>query len=992
MPQRRAHRWWMIFIGGVLSFVLNSDVAFLVRGATAGNGGSDWDALYRKRLDWWSLQPLSRGPLPEVADTVRVRNDVDRFVLAGLERRGLTLRPEADRLTLARRLCFALTGLPPSVEAVKTFATDASPEAYERLVGNLLASPQFGEHWARHWMDIVHYADTHGYEWDVPAKNAWRYRDYLVRAFNRDVPIRRLLLEQIAGDLLDPRVDPATGINESLVGPMALRLGERRHGDNAAAEGVTQEAIANVVDTVGKAFLGTTLACAQCHDHKLDAVGQRDFYALAGVFMSTRWHPRCIDAVDPNEATLAELRRIKSDIRSAVASEWSKSSSGLAKRIRAMPIPTNAAVGEAIPTTLNAFWQRSQTNPPSAEQFLREHERRVAANRTNLHVLADLTQEGDGSGWRWEGFGMKHGLVRDGECVVASVPGQAIESLLPAGRWSHVWSKRLAGAVRSPLFDPATITHFSVGHAAGMHAAESMIVDHAFHCERMRFLNQPRHGWLTLAAGNFDTLEGGIDRVPRRVYVEFVTKSLNNYFPPRTGYGGVTEADADDERSWFGVTRVYAHPQGKPPLDELGRFVPLFVRGADQQTGDWADRLANLVSGAVERWARDAADAECVALLNDALASGWLPNDTGAWPDIARLVDAYHAVERRLQPDQTVGSVSDWSEARNERMGIRGSYTDLGEEVPRGVPRLLGDRSVPAGSPSCGRLELALQIAGDANPLTARVFVNRVWLYLFGDGLVRTPDDFGHLGERPAQPELLDHLAARFVAEGWSLKRLITVLVSSATWRQDGRATAAALEVDPENRLWHHLPMRRLEAESIRDALLTVSGRLDPRLGGLPLDPPRVATDAAKRLFSGPLDGDGRRSLYTKMTLMEPPRFLALFNQPIPKLTTGRRDMTSVPDQALALMNDPFVVAMARHWAERVVTDGSDSPAHRIERMFSRAFSRSPRPEEVARIEALAARSARMRGVDSSALLACEPVWQDVAHALFNLKEFIHVQ
>ena len=256
---------------------------------------------------------------------------------------------------------------------------------------------------------------------------------------------------------------------------------------------------------------------------------------------------------------------------------------------------------------------------------------------------------------------------------------------------------------------------------------------------------------------------------------------------------------------------------------------------------------------------------------------------------------------------------------------------------------------------------------------------------------MRTPDDFGHLGEAPSHPQLLDYLAARFIEEGWSLKRLVSLLVSSATWRQDSRPSEMALNADAENRLWHHMPMRRLDAEAIRDSVLAVSGRLDPRLFGPPVNPYRTAQDAAKRLFSGPLDGGGRRSLYVKMTMMEPPRFLALFNQPIPKVTTGRRDKTSVPDQALAMLNDPFIVAMARHWGGRAVHDGAASPEERARAMFAAAFGRPPAADEVDRLVALARRAASLRGGNAETLLACTPAWNDVAHALFNLKEFLYV-
>ncbi|MFM8470554.1 MAG: DUF1549 and DUF1553 domain-containing protein [Limisphaerales bacterium] len=968
-----------------------------VSAATPAGGPEE---LLRQRMEWWSLQPIRSVAVPSLKRAAWCRTEVDRFILARLEKSSLPPAPEADVRALARRLHFALTGLSPKPEDVERFVADKSPQAFTALVDSLLASPHFGERWARHWMDVVHYSDTHGYEWDAPAKHAWRYRDYLVRAFNDDLPFNQLILEQVAGDLLPARVDPRTGLNEALLGPMALRLGERRHGDNAGAEGVTQEAIANIIDTVSKGFLGTTVACAQCHDHKLDAVSQQDFYALAGVFMSTRWGVRCADAVDPNEVVLAELRRHKQALRAELAKQWLNAKASLPAQFAALP--SDEKPSPAFPDSLAGLWRQAllrSTNatvlatawPKLREDFLRERERRVAANQTNLTLIADFTRPGLECGWRWDGFGMKHGLVRDGEPVVTDEGEAALLQLLPAGRWSHAWSQRLAGAVQSPLFGPGAPLTFSVGLAAGRHAARAFIVDQAFHSERLAFLSQPQPAWLTLTAGNFDKLAGGNDTVPRRVYLEVATKSLNNYFPPRTGYGGLKESDVADTRSWFGLTRIYQHAAGKPPQDELGRFAPLFANEAAPESKEQlAARFADVLAAAVARWADDRCDSEDTRLLNEAIAAKWLPN-AATNVALAPLVAAYRAAEKRLQPDRTIGSATEWNEGRDERLSVRGSYTDFADAVPRGNIRLLGGVATREVASASGRLELARSIASDANPLTARVLVNRVWLHLFGEGLVRTPDDFGHLGEKPVHPELLDYLAARFVAEGWSLKKLVKLMVTSATWRQASTTSAAALTKDAENRLWHHFPQQRLDAESIRDALLAVSGRLDPALGGEPIDPYRTAQDAAKRLFSGPLDGNGRRSLYLKMTLMEPPKFLALFNQPMPKLTTGKRDVTNVPDQALALLNDPFVLAMAKHWGDRVVKDGATTPEARAKAMFAAAFGRPPRADELTRLVKLAGRSAELHGVAPEVLLACAPVWQDVAHALFNVKEFIYV-
>jgi len=963
-----------------------------------------WETAFRRRMGHWSLQPIASTALPEIQQGDWVRTDVDRFILERLERQNLKPSPEADRPTLARRLSFALTGLPIDPLLADRFANDSSSTAYEQLVDSLLASPHFGERWARHWMDVVHYSDTHGYEWDVPAKNAWRFRDYLVRAFNADLPYDRLVLEQIAGDLLEPRIHSDSGVNEALIGPMMLRMGERRHGDNSAAEGVTQEAVANMIDTLGKAFLGTTLACAQCHDHKLEAIEQRDYYALAGMLMSTRFSARPIDAVDPNLAILDQMRSIKLAIRKVLARLWldatiPQQSSGAEEALRSFV--AEAPPTESVPTSLAGFWLRSLSSPVTAEQFIHQREQRLVANQQHLRLLADFTSPGQSgslpvAGWRWEGFGMQHGLVRHGEPVIADEGQSVLQHLLPAGRFSHVFSQRLAGSLQSPQMDTLQPITFSVEMVAGKLASASFIVDRALHSERMHFPARPQLAWETYTSGNFDSLEGTTDSAPRQAYFELATKSLNNYFPPRVGYGGVKDTEIHDERSWFGVTHIYQHPPGHPPQDELERFEPLFGELADEP--DWARRLVSLVRMSVERWAEDRCTDEDVRLLNEALQLKMLPNawtsDLAVMSELDRLVSEYRQLEKQLQPDQTVGSAADWFEGQDARIGIRGSYTHLGDVARRGQVRLLSEWIAQSESldsqSSSRRLSWAGQLVDQHNPLTARVYVNRLWHYLFGVGLVRTPDDFGHLGEEPTHPELLDYLALRFVDEGWSTKKLIRLLVSSAVWRQTSTANSEAKQVDPENRLWHHLPLRRLEAEAIRDAMLSISGRLDASMGGPSIEPNRSAEDAQKRLFKGPLDGNGRRSLYLEMTLMEPPRFLALFNQPLPKQTVGRRDVTNVPDQALALLNDPFVIDQARLWSERVMLDDSKTASQRMERMLVAALGRPAKTDDLHRLLRLAEYSQQLRG-GSSELLMDPEVWKDVAHAVFNLKEFIYV-
>ncbi|NBS34187.1 MAG: DUF1549 domain-containing protein, partial [Planctomycetia bacterium] len=359
---------------------------------------------FQRRLNWWSLQPLRHGPAPAVSDSSWPRSVIDQHILARLEAERLNPAPPASRRVLIRRLAFVLTGLPPKPEDVTEFLADERPDAFERLVHRYLASPHFGERWARHWMDLVHYADTHGYEWDIPAKNAWRYRDYLVRAFNADLPYDRFILEQIAGDLILPRTDPVTGVNESLVATMALRMGERWHGDNAAAEPTTAFNLGDSVDTLSKTFLATTVGCARCHDHKLDAIAQADYYRIFGTLMSSRWGVRSIDTTDPNVAVIEELRQLKNRIRQQLAARWLAAPQQLRAKLEA--IEQDEAATDSFPESFDELLRRPVSQAISAAIYAAERQRRIDANAAHLTLLADFTAaDAATNGWRWEGLG-----------------------------------------------------------------------------------------------------------------------------------------------------------------------------------------------------------------------------------------------------------------------------------------------------------------------------------------------------------------------------------------------------------------------------------------------------------------------------------------------------------------------------------------------------------------------------------------------------------
>jgi hypothetical protein len=393
----------------------------------------------------------------------------------------------------------------------------------------------------------------------------------------------------------------------------------------------------------------------------------------------------------------------------------------------------------------------------------------------------------------------------------------------------------------------------------------------------------------------------------------------------------------------------------------------------------------------VRAWAADRATDDDVLWLQALLRGGLLGNSLGLTPRLRELATEYRRVERELALPRIVPGVADFDPGFSQPILVRGDCWRPGAAVSRRYLEVLaelGEHPITAGS---GRLELAEQIAGRDNPLTARVMVNRIWHHLFGAGLVRTTDDFGHVGELPSHPELLDYLAARFVDEGWSIKRLIQALVLTEAFRTASKPSVPAQEVDPQNRLLQHYPARRLEAEGIRDAILAASGRLDEHLFGPSIQPYREGENADRRLFPGPLDGDGRRSVYIKNNLMEGPKFLSAFDFPGGKVTQGRRDVTNVPAQALALLNDPFVVQQADLWAGRLVRRPDATPAGRIEYVFRVALGRPPDEEERQRFERVVGELAALEGVPADGVLRSRAVWKDVAHAVFNLKEFIYI-
>ncbi|OWK40227.1 PSD1 and planctomycete cytochrome C domain-containing protein [Fimbriiglobus ruber] len=953
---------------------------------------ANWEAEFHKRLDWWSLKPRQTAVVPGAASDSWNRDAVDRFIKAGLDTAKLKPAPPAEPEVLLRRLSFVLTGLPPTPALRERFLNEVrrdEAKAYEKLVDELLASPHFGETFARHWMDVVRYTDTYGYEWDNPAKGSHEYRDYLIRAFNQDLPYDQFVREQLAGDLLpQPRINAEFGLNESLIGPMFYHMGEHRHGSSLAFNGVHQEMVNNKIEAFSKAFLATTIACARCHDHKLEAVSQLDYYALGAVFMTPRWTSRVVDAPGKSDAAIHRLQALRGELRREMAKAWrtvgGKPDAWAANTWQKL-LPGKDAKAPAIeeityplsrlavpPGEIVAKWNSLAAEWRTARAERQKHNK-------GLTVLADFSTPALPAGWVTEGDGFRFGYVEDGTPLVALEGDAPLARLLPRGYHTHALSSKLPGALRMPPDHVVPGRQVSLKLAGGQFGGFLEMHENAFQGEEVVFLNNVQPQWRTIAD------KGHINGITRITY-DFATSSLNPNFPPRTGIApGLPNNDFGyDKRSWISVTGIVAH-DGNGPLDTLDAFEGLYEGTAPKTPEDVQQRIAAWIIRTVLRWCDGTSHPGDQPLLDWLLANKLLPNSAPPGSEAAKLLAEYRRVEQTIAFARTVNGMDEREAAKAAyAFNVRGNVDAIGQMVSPDFLRMFAGRNEVAKSAGSGRLELANSLVQPDHPLTSRVYANRVWQWVMGTGIVATPDDFGHLGEKPSHPELLDYLAGEFVREGWYTKKLIRRLVLTQTFRQSGLVTEDGRTRDPGNRLRHHYPTRRLEAEAIRDSMLAVSGRLDPQLYGRPIFPPRAAEDAAKRLYAGPLDGNGRRSIYLQMSIMEPPKFLVGFNLPDLRLPTGHRDETNAPAQALILLNDPFVAEMARLWGRLLVKSPHASPEERVRSMFVVAFGRMPSETELKRW------TSAVRDLASSDLMKDENAWTQLSHTMFNAKEFLY--
>lgn len=802
--------------------------------------------LEKRKSEHWCWKPLAPAP--------RTPGFIDQLIGEKLKEAKLRPAPHAEPSTLLRRLTFDLTGLPPTPGEIEEFKKAAAANldtAVEAAVDRLLSSPHFGERWGRHWLDLMRYAETHGHEFDYPIHNSHHYRDYVIRALNADVPYDLFVAEHIAGDLLpDPRLHPQNQTNESIIGTGFWYLGEAVH---APTDVRLDEAnrIDNMVDTFSKSFLGLSIACARCHDHKFDAISTADYYALTGFLQSTRRNEYKQDPGKKIAAGIAEIDKI-ADAVYKVPNEVADAS---------LP-PKNLPEGLLLPT--NSRWFTS------GHAFGDSHLPALAwnpiQNTITEHAVYDSSRYGD----------KLHGVLRTptfeitGDRVHLYVKGNAKVNLIIDGYFMARFSGLLFGGTRKDI------------------------------------KTGDKWQWITLAGKDIAQKAG------QKAYLEIIDNG-----PGSVAVMAVTNA------------------RDIPKIDQIYPSNPLAAKLQEQ----FAGKLTELSKKATE-------------------LSNALPN-----------------------PAATILSVTEGT-PENDSVHIRGSHKNLGKEVPRRFLTALGGEEIPPPGDASGRLELAEQVVSKSNPLTARVAANRIWHHLFGRGIVPTVDDFGPMGIPPSHPKLLDSLAAALIESKWSQKDLIRQIVLSKTYRQSANpypdlSPQYLADTDPENILLYKAPVRRLQAEAIRDSMLAISGRLDPKLYGNSVSVHLTSFMQGRgRPKSGPLDGAGRRSIYTSIRRNFLPPMMLAFDMPSPFSAVARRTVSNVPAQALTLMNDPFVVNEAKRWADSTANIKENKT--RIETMFQQAFARHPSPDELK---------------TTLAWIQTHPskktAWQDFAHSLWNAKEFI---
>ena len=848
---------------------------------------------------------------PETKIALSDPKAIDFIIEKKLDEKGLEKVPLANKNSLIRRVSYLLTGLPPNPKEVQEFISDTSSVAYEKLVDRYLNSPAYGERWARHWMDLVRYAETKGHEFDYAITGAWKYRDYLIRAFNEDVPYDQFLKEHIAGDLLPTtRENKETGVSESRLGTTFYVMGEGTHSPVDVRQDEADR-IDNMIDVTTKTFQGLTVSCAKCHDHKFDPITAADYYALYGVMESTRFSPVPADLSKDKKLAAKEIENLNSYMRKLVAGKWD--------------------------TVKNSYENTDQAQNTA-----------INTNEEAYSVIGDFRGR-DFDGWTSDGFafGQKTTL---GNPIVDPATGKLL-GLDEGKASSRAMGMGIFGALRSPniILDK----DFVGVRALGKNSSIRIIIDN------FQLIQNPIYGGIDqkVNTGEWNNLVFNVAAWKgRKAYIEILPGTYERH---------------------------------KYSLQE-DAFIE--VQYAVTYDGEWPSDLEEnfTTQQPQENWASLDISPTKVTRLNNDLKKGKLPSH---FPELKSVLDSSQQLAKSLKTESFVNGIYD-GYGIDSPVFNRGNYKEPSEEhIPRRFLSVLSLGDSIFKSEGSGRMELAEVMLNEDNPLTSRVMVNRIWHHLFGKGIVETVDNFGLQGKLPSHPELLDYLAVKFQKEGWSVKKLIKAIVTSETFKRSTMRSDALANTDPNNIYLASFPVRRLEAEAIRDGILAVSESLDSTMYGTPVATHLTAfmQGRGRPGKSGPLDGEGRRSIYLEVrrNFLEP--MMTTFDRPIPFSTFGSRNVTNVPSQSLILMNDPLVAQQAEIMAGKLMEKELVGFEEKVQWIYMQTFSRLASSDELKKASDFFEMLRTMEEKEASKENQEMELWKEYCHSIFNLKEFIYL-
>lgn len=826
-----------------------------------------------EQKNFWTFRPIKDSAPPPVKDRSWCKSPIDRFILAELEKKGLAPAKPAGKLALLRRATFDLTGLPPTEKEIQEFLNDPTPSAFAKVVDRLLSSPRYGERWGRHWLDVARYADSAGADEDIRYPYAYRYRDYVIEAFNKDLPYNEFVKQQLAGDLL-PVAKPEEVNVTGIVATGFLQVGPKLLAEQDKPK-MVYDMVDEQIDVTARAFMGLTVACARCHDHKFDPIPTRDYYSLASIFASTK-----------------SLSKVDS----------------LVSQLYFAPLV-----------------------PKETADRYNQAQEKITAKQEDIQEVIDAE------------------AARHGSALLAKLP----EYLVAAWQYEN----------RPGSMANIKISEFAQSHQLDETVLERWIeylkptVDVRPHLKRWYQVSEA----ATLKAGGASEARNLLPEPPS----ELVEVALEYQKELQVRSSEYVQIVADWRQKVREARRQGMMPPEKP-IFEVAKY--RFLTDVIAEKGPMA-----LPEKDSEKQFSE-------------------PSKFG----LARLRKELETLKQASPPEPPMACAVTEGAIVQQRVLVRGNWANPGEEAPKQFLRIIAGENQTPITQGSGRLQLAEWLIRPEHPLTSRVMVNRLWQWHFGEGLVRTPSNFGKLGETPSHSELLDFLAKQFVEKGWSTKDMHRLVMLSSTYQMSSEPSKKAAEIDPQNRLISHMNRRRLDVEEIRDGMLSLTGELDLAMGGTLQS--GFGTDeenSVSRLSINP-NVTKRRTVYLPMRRSNLSSILNLFDFGDATTPGEGRARTNVAPQALYMMNGSAVSDRARQFARNLLASESKyDDSRRIETAYMLALGRSPDINEIKEslqyIESYKKKfqvDAKANGTEVSAMIEA---WQSLCHVLLSSNEFIYV-